>query len=90
MCISAGQTVRVVVRGLESQLETPAPDRVECGARTRAGGKCRRAPLKGKTRCRNHGGKSTGPRTDAGRELIRASNRRRAAERRGRSVGDSP
>jgi hypothetical protein len=27
-----------------------------CGAKTRIGGKCRRAPAKGKVRCRLHGG----------------------------------
>ena len=32
-------------------------------------------------RCRCHGGASTGPRTDAGREAIRESNRRRAVLR---------
>lgn len=29
-----------------------------CGAKTRAGGSCRRAPLRGTTRCRLHGGSS--------------------------------
>jgi len=29
-----------------------------CGARTRAGGKCQKQALAGKTRCRNHGGAS--------------------------------
>ncbi|WP_414092957.1 HGGxSTG domain-containing protein, partial [Legionella feeleii] len=32
-------------------------------------------------RCKLHGGKSTGPKTEAGREAIRESNRRRAKER---------
>lgn len=36
------------------------------------------APRNG--RCRMHGGLSTGPRTDEGRERIAASNRRRADE----------
>lgn len=31
-----------------------------CGAKTRSGGMCKKPPLKGKTRCRLHGGKSTG------------------------------
>jgi hypothetical protein len=31
-----------------------------CGAKTRAGGKCRKAPISGKKRCRLHGGLSTG------------------------------
>lgn len=40
---------------------------------------CRLLVVRGRTRCRLHGGRSTGPRTDAGREAIRESNRRRAA-----------
>src|SRR5258707_767979 len=31
-----------------------------CGARTRSGGRCRRHPVRGRGRCRNHGGCSTG------------------------------
>lgn len=31
-----------------------------CGAKTRSGEPCKKAPIKGSTRCRNHGGKSTG------------------------------
>ena len=43
-----------------------------CGAKTRAGMPCKRAAMKGKNRCRLHGGKSTGPRTVEGRERIAA------------------
>ena len=32
-----------------------------CGARTRSGAPCRNPPLKGKRRCRKHGGPSSGP-----------------------------
>ncbi len=32
-----------------------------CGAKTRSGGKCRKAPINGSKRCKFHGGKSTGP-----------------------------
>ena len=49
-----------------------------CGARKRFGTPCRGIPVIGKRRCRMHGGKSTGPRTDEGRARIAASNRRRA------------
>ncbi len=31
-----------------------------CGATTRSGGKCKKPPLKGKTRCKLHGGASSG------------------------------
>jgi hypothetical protein len=43
-----------------------------CGAKTRAGTPCRAAAMKN-GRCRMHGGKSTGPRTQEGIERIRAS-----------------
>ena len=33
-----------------------------CGARNRQGLPCRQPAMRGKTRCRYHGGKSTGPR----------------------------
>lgn len=49
-----------------------------CGAKTKAGSPCQRPAVAGKRRCRLHGGKSTGPKTEAGREAIRESNRRRA------------
>lgn len=43
------------------------PARPTCGARTRTGAPCKRKPVRGKKRCRNHGGLSTGPRTPEGR-----------------------
>lgn len=64
---------------------TPRKDRPRCGAMTRKGTPCeasvewddeRAVPVNG--RCRFHGGQSTGPRTDVGRDAIRESNRRRA------------
>jgi hypothetical protein len=48
-----------------------------CGAKTRAGGSCKVRAEPGKARCRFHGGKSTGPRTQAGRGRIAESQRRR-------------
>jgi hypothetical protein len=42
-----------------------------CGARTRAGGSCQQ-PAMPNGRCRLHGGKSTGARTEAGRERLRS------------------
>lgn len=50
----------------------------QCGAKTRAGTPCKAPKVKGRTRCKLHGGFSTGPRTETGREAIRESNRRRA------------
>jgi hypothetical protein len=43
-----------------------------CGARTRAGCSCRQ-PAMANGRCRFHGGKSTGPRTQAGRARARSN-----------------
>ena len=72
---------------------TPKSERPRCLARTRAGGSCQARVAWDKTRfrarngrCRMHGGLSTGPRSEAGREAIRASNRRRA---RGNNNGNS-
>ena len=60
---------------------TPKRDRARCGARTRAGGECAAPVVEGRNRCRLHGGLSTGPKSEAGREAVRTANRRRAAER---------
>jgi hypothetical protein len=58
-----------------------AGDARECGAKTRQGTPCRMQALSGRQRCRLHGGASTGPRSEAGRVAIAASNRRRAKAR---------
>ena len=41
-----------------------------CGAKTRAGGACQNPAIKGRSRCKLHGGKSTGPRTSEGRAKV--------------------
>lgn len=41
-----------------------------CGAKTRHGSTCARCPAAGRTRCRLHGGASTGPRTPEGRRRV--------------------
>lgn len=48
-----------------------------CGARTRAGTPCKAKGLPGTGRCKFHGGRSTGPRTEAGRQRIAAIQRER-------------
>lgn len=53
----------------------PRPKR--CGARTRKGTPCRSMALPNKTRCKFHGGASTGPRTSEGRARIAEAQRRR-------------
>ena len=45
-----------------------------CGAKTRSGQPCFKFPIRGKKRCRLHGGLSTGPRTPEGRARIAAAN----------------
>ena len=44
-----------------------------CGAKTRKGAACRRKPEADKTRCKFHGGKSTGPKTSEGKARIQRS-----------------
>ena len=45
----------------------------KCLAQTRRGTGCQKPPMKGKKRCRLHGGASTGPRTAEGRARIAAA-----------------
>jgi hypothetical protein len=52
-------------------------DRPECGAKTRVGGSCRVRVELGRSRCRFHGGLSTGPKTVGGRARIAEAQRRR-------------
>jgi hypothetical protein len=52
---------------------TGNPDNApRCGARTRSGRPCK-APAMPNGRCRMHGGPSTGPRTQEGKDRIRAA-----------------
>src|SRR5271157_2872335 len=44
-----------------------------CGAHTRSGCPCRSPAVRGKLRCRMHGGRSTGPRSPEGRDRIRVA-----------------
>lgn len=44
-----------------------------CGARTRSGAACRKAAMRGRSRCRNHGGCATGALTEAGLARIAAA-----------------
>ena len=60
-----------VTIGLDTRFGPDWPG-VRCGARTRTGGECQRPAVKRTGRCSRHGGKSTGPRTQAGRDKIAA------------------
>ena len=51
-------------------LEQAHADDACCGARTRTGQPCRRQPLPGSARCRNHGGCSTGPTSAQGKRKV--------------------
>ncbi len=53
--------------------------RVSCGAQTRKGHPCRLLSEPGRSRCKFHGGRSTGPRTAEGRARIGEAQRRRWA-----------
>ncbi len=60
-----------------------------CGARTRARTPCKRLDTWGNGRCPLHGGKSTGPTTEAGRSRS-AENLRLGRMRRGDAAADRP
>lgn len=68
--------------GPHERLGLVEPASVPCGAKTRAGGPCKKPPVPGKRRCRLHGGLSTGPKTPEGRAKCAnaARNRRTRAE----------
>ena len=55
--------------GIETRFGPNWPG-VRCGARTKAGGACQCPAVKRTGRCTRHGGKSTGPKTQAGRDKI--------------------
>ena len=57
--------------GLETRFGPNWPG-IRCGARTKSGGMCQRPAVKRTGKCNRHGGKSSGPRTQAGRDKIAA------------------
>jgi len=75
-----GHCVEMRARGLRDDWQPMARKHLpRCGAKTRAGGECKVKVEPGKLRCRFHGGKSTGPRTEEGRARIAAAQRERWA-----------
>jgi len=48
-------------------------NKMTCSATTRSATPCQKPPMKGKKRCRLHGGLSTGPRTAEGKARIAAA-----------------
>ena len=59
--------------GLASRFGPDWPGK-RCLAKTRRGTECQRPAITGSGRCRLHGGRSTGPRTEEGRARISAAN----------------
>ena len=53
--------------------------RVRCNAKTRKGTPCKALSCPGKRRCKFHGGRSTGPKTQAGRDAISRAQKARWA-----------
>ena len=49
---------------------------IRCGARTRRGTACQKLPMKGKKRCKLHGGLSSGPKSAEGKARIAAAHYR--------------
>lgn len=68
---------RCGVLGYPPQKPIIAP--ATCGAKTRKGTPCRAKPIPGKSRCKFHGGLSTGPRTPEGKARIAEAQCRRWA-----------
>ncbi len=62
----------------KGELSNKSPNQ-RCGARTRKGAPCKAKALPGKTRCKFHGGMSTGPKSAEGRLRIAEAQRRRWA-----------
>jgi transcriptional regulator with XRE-family HTH domain len=70
------QAAAELVRWREREAKRAARRRVLCGAQTRKGTLCRLLSEPGRSRCKFHGGKSTGPRTAEGRARIAEAQRR--------------
>lgn len=72
-----------VISGRPSTRTIPIAWDFPCGARTRAGTPCRLKATWNSGRCKLHGGLSTGPKTEEGKERIREGQRRRRERERG-------
>lgn len=78
-----GWEVSAYLRRLEDRMARMegrwAKRRVRCGAKTRKGYPCKNLSEPGKRRCKFHGGKSTGPKTEEGKARIAEAQKRRWA-----------
>lgn len=68
-CAEKAARLRAEVQALRAEVR--AEERQPCGARCRDGHACRAPRVAGTRRCKLHGGKSTGPRTEEGRARCR-------------------
>lgn len=59
------------------ETDVPKNERPACGAKTRSGKPCKAKVVKGRKRCRLHGGLSTGPKTVEGIERIKKAQQKR-------------
>ena len=62
-----------MIRNVQNSMKETRNNNPLCGARTRSNSPCAKYPIKGKHRCRLHGGLSTGPKTKAGKARIAAA-----------------
>lgn len=78
------RTVNVIVSGRAETRRMPIDWDYPCGARTKAGTPCKMKATYASGRCKLHGGLSTGPRTDEGKDRIREGQRRRRERENGK------
>jgi len=69
-----------MARLAKSHAQRLALARVWCNAKTHKGTLCKALSESGKRRCKFHGGRSTGPKTQAGRDAISRAQKSRWAE----------
>ena len=63
--------------GAATTSATDTQHKTPCGAKTRGGTPCKASAVAACGRCKLHGGNSTGPKTEEGRERIRAAQYKR-------------
>ena len=76
------ETARIeqeLARLAKSRAQRLSLARVRCNAKTRKGTPCKALSKPGKRRCKFHGGRSTGPKTRAGRDAISRAQKARWA-----------
>lgn len=71
--------LKMKARGVLDDGSTPLPycDRPNCGAKTRSGAACQNKVVPGRTKCKFHGGLSTGPKTAGGKARIASAQKAR-------------